>query len=154
MKYIFVILISLLTISCQSQKSNAVFESIWIEKHACRGFCPAYEMTVQKDGTTVLNGERYYFDKMPNKEEAGTYHTSVNSETLNAIAAVAKKFKEADTKEEYKDTKTDQSGYRIKVQYSDGTSKKVYVYGYTNIQSIHNLFSSLDDLRKSQTWKK
>lgn len=154
MKYLFLFIVSLFTLNCQSQKASTAFETITFSRSACRGFCPAYELTVQKNGDAVLNGERFFFDKMLKKDEPGIYHTTLNSATLQKIEKALQNFKKDDLKKEYKDTKTDVSGFTIDVKFKDGTTKNVYVYGSYKIESVKALFSELDALRNTQTWKK
>lgn len=154
MKYIFLLLISLFTISCQSQKAMTTFETITFSRSPCRGFCPTYELTVQSNGQATLNGKRFYFSDKTKNQEAAVYNTTLDKETLSKINETAEDFKNAILKEEYKDTKTDVSGFRINVKYKDGSEKKVYVYGSYNIEVIKKFFTELDILRDNQNWKK
>lgn len=154
MKYVLLFILAIFTTSCRSQIANAEFETLSLQKTPCRGFCPVYKLTLKKDGTATLNGERYYFEKMDNPQAAGIYHSQISKEKAHLINTLVKNFKETPTEEKYKDARTDMSSYYLNVTFTDGTTKKVNVYGKTEVKAIHNLYKELDQLRNSENWKK
>jgi len=96
--YIITLLVAAFFVSCHSAKNGCRKSTkntyISIEQTACFGECPIYKLTVDGNGSALLDARRFM-------DSIGVFEAKVNSDTLCVTFAEAKKCKWETYDEEY-----------------------------------------------------
>jgi len=96
--FIITLLVAAFFVSCHSAKNSfkkATYNTyISIEQTACFGECPIYRLTIDGNGSALLDAHRFM-------DSIGVFEAKVNSDTLCVTFAAAKKCKWETYDEEY-----------------------------------------------------
>ncbi|MBL7771773.1 MAG: hypothetical protein JNM95_02790 [Chitinophagaceae bacterium] len=82
-RYLLTLAAFLIASSCFAQK---VLQSVTIKQNGCKGTCPMYNITINKDGSVIYEGKRYC-------DSIGTYKMNIGSKNAKAILIKLEKNK-------------------------------------------------------------
>lgn len=140
----------LLALSCQSQQPDfgepGKHESyIRIVKTGCFGKCPAYTITLFKNGVLTYEGRRYV-------DKIGKFYTILKGEELRGWEERIKKANLLQMADKYPEHfVVPQDIPAIIITYSEkGKTKTITDYGHNDPRALHNLIPALDSLVASK----
>lgn len=122
---------------------------ITLKRTVCYGFCPAYTVAIQGDGTVIFKGEKPY-------EYLGEHRTRISRRDLLRLLGG---FRDADfysLSDEYVFDVYDVPTFEISIEM-DGQQKKVKDHEGLNVGmpvSIVDLENLIDDVASSERWTK
>ena len=156
MKYLFSLLAMFLLLNCSTNKVNSKYSTIEYEAGACFGFCPVYKMTINADRTAIFEAKRLNFsrDTSSDKEE-GTFKGTINEVQYKELVAILDSLNPKKLKDYYGiQNVSDLPTSYLKVDYADGSMKKIEDYGKHGTPELQKLYQFFDDLKTNQNWMK
>ena len=156
MKYLFSIVSMFLLINCTTNKATAKYTTIEYEAGACYGFCPIYKMTINADRTAIFEAKRFNFsrDTSSDKEE-GTFKGTINEVQYKELVAILDSLDPKKLKDFYGNQNvSDLPTSYLKIDYADGSKKKIEDYGKHGTPELQKLYQFFDELKTNQNWTK
>ncbi|MBU8884034.1 hypothetical protein KSK37_13145 [Kaistella sp. DKR-2] len=159
MKYLLSLLSFILMISCATPNS-AKYSKIQYEAGACFGFCPIFKLTVNPDRTAVIEAERFTFTEGRTKDDfsgqkEGTFKATIKQEDYDTLISKLDSLNLNSLKDYYGNKNvTDLPTSYLKITFADGTEKNIQDYGKHGTEKLRELYTFIEDMRKSQTWTK
>ena len=156
MKYLFCLVTMFLLINCTTNKANTKYSTIEYEAGACFGFCPIYKMTINADRTAIFDAKRFNFsrDTSSDKEE-GTFKGTISEIKYKELIAILDSINPKNLKDYYGNQNVpDLPTSYLKVDYADGSMKKIEDYGKQGTPNLEKLYQFFDELRTSENWTK
>ncbi|MGZ5264391.1 MAG: DUF6438 domain-containing protein [Kaistella sp.] len=159
MKYLFSLLTLMLLMSCATPNSSK-YSKIEYEAGACYGFCPIFKLTINPDRTAVIDAERFTFTEGTSRGESSEVREGIFKTTLknNDYKILLSKLESLNLKSlnNYYGNKnvSDLPTAYLKVTFADGSVKHIEDYGKGGTEKLDELYSFIEDLRKTQTWIK
>lgn len=159
MKYLLSLLTFVLLMSCTAQNQSQ-YSKIQYEAGACFGFCPMFKMTINPDRTAIIDAEHFTFEEGRSKADfskakEGVFKATIKKEEYDKLISLMNGLNIKSLNAKYGDRRvTDLPTSYLTVTYKDGTVKKVEDYGKNGTEKLAELWTFLEDLRKTQTWTK
>lgn len=143
-KFSMILLVFIL--GCKSAKTISESEPvIYMNKTACFGTCPDYDISIFSDGSVLLNARQFV-------EMEGTFEARLPKEELKALVNAFKESQFDDFKNEYKSNKTDLPTTTIAFNHEE-VNKKIIDYDGAP-EELKELESKVHSLVKKLNWKK
>jgi hypothetical protein len=117
---------------------------ITLERTLCKGSCPAYKLSIYRDGTVIFEGSGYVLF------EDDTVRTRIPYDTISNLLKEAERIGYLEFKDEYSSGVIDLSPYITKVTI-DGKIKKVTEYGGAP-KSLVSFENHIDQVTHSTRW--
>lgn len=159
MKFFISLLIFSFLASCTTLPKND-YSTIEYEAGACFGFCPMFKLTVKPDRTAVIEAERFTFTEGHSKDDIngakeGTFTATLSEQNYTALVSKLDKLNLSTMKTKYGDRNvTDLPTAKLTVTYADGSTKYIEDYGKNGTPQLAELWTFIEDLRKSEQWSK
>lgn len=143
-KFSMILLVFIL--GCKSAKTISESEPvIYMNKTACFGTCPDYDISIFSDGSVLLNARQFV-------EMEGTFEAKLPKEELKALVNAFKESQFDDFENEYKSNKTDLPTTTITFNHEE-VNKKIIDYDGAP-EELKELESKVHSLVKKLNWKK
>ena len=156
MKYLGVLAIFLLCVSCQSYRKMATsshryeIENLIINKSPCFGACPTYKLEVTKDGKAYLDARNFLKNDLK-----GKYTTKLNTAHLQRLSSELNNLEFPKLKDRYGDNRiTDLPATDLEIRYNGHFVKKIYDYGNQGTPALAKFYADVDSLVYAQQWQK
>ena len=161
MKYLLTLCAFVFLVSCTtSQKVASQYSKVEYEATPCFGFCPVFKMTINEDRTAVFEAEHFNFNDKPSKDEfskprEGTFKGTIKEEDYKKLITLLDGLNVKSLNDKY-GTKniTDLPTSYLRINFADGTSKKVEDYGKRGSEKLSEVYKFFENLRKNQQWTK
>lgn len=135
-------------------------EKIEYSTTGCYGTCPIFELTINKDKSSIFNAKHYNFGtdeekrkQMSSMKDEGFFKTEIKEENNNEIINLLEYMNFETLKNEYSVNWTDDQSSTLKITYDNGKVKVIEDYGLIGTYSLEKLYRLLFNLRKNQNWK-
>jgi hypothetical protein len=133
------------------QSSNTADAVITLERTACFGTCPVYQLTIYGDGRVVYEGKAFV-------TVTGKRTTQISPEQLQQLLTAFETANFFSLNDQYVVEATDLPGAWTSIS-SNGQSKRVWRYGSSDTPTLNNaprslteLESQIDKIVNSQQW--
>ena len=159
MKIILATLSLLFFFSCAT-KNMSQYSKIEYEAGACFGFCPIFKMQIDPDRTAVIEAEHFTFSDGRSKDEfskpkEGTFTTTIKEADFDKLIMLLNNLNIKNLQSDYGNKNvSDLPTSYLNVTFKDGSLKKIKDYGKNGSLELKEVYLFLEDLRKTQTWKK
>jgi hypothetical protein len=159
MKFFLPIFMLLIIFSC-APKKTALYSTIEYNAGACFGFCPIFNLKINSDRSAVIKAERFTFNDGKSKDDfskpkEGTFTTTIKEEDYTKLIQRLDGLKFDTLQDNYKNKKiTDLPTSILTINFTNGNVKKIQDYGKNGTPELRKVYEFLENLRKSQSWKK
>lgn len=154
MKYLFTLLTTLFLMSCATPQMST-YSKIEYEAGACRGFCPNFKITINPDRTAIIDAERFTFTEVFSEAKEGIFRTTLKENDYKILLSKLESLNLKSLNNYYGNKNvSDLPTAYLKVTFADGSVKHIEDYGKGGTEKLDELYSFIEDLRKSQTWIK
>ena len=157
MKYLLALIAAVFLFSCTTQnKSN--YSKIHYEAGACFGFCPIFKITINPDRTAVIDAERFTFTEGRSKDDfsgprEGIFKTTIKQADYNKLISLLDDLDLKNLNGYYGNKNiTDLPTANLRITFTDGSTKHIEDYGKGGTEKLDELYTYIEDLRKTQTW--
>jgi len=157
MKY-FLVLLSLVFLASCATPATSNYTKIEYNAEACFGFCPIFKITVNPDRTAVIDAERFTFTEGRTKDDfsgpkEGIFKTTIKQADYHKLTSLLDDLDLKNLKGYYGNKNiTDLPTAHLRVTFTDGSSKHIEDYGKGGTEKLDELYTFIEDLRKTQTW--
>ena len=154
-KYILCLSAFLIIVSCATSNKTSEFSKIEYSAGPCFGFCPIFKMTINSDRTATFQAERFNFSRNTESEKSeGSFKGKIDQEHYNQLISLLDSLPK-DLKEDYGNKNvTDLPTSNLKLNYKDGTIKKIQDYGKSGTPELMKIYQFFEDLKTNQIWTK
>lgn len=159
MKYLLSLLTLMLLMSCVTTNSSK-YSKIEYEAGACYGFCPIFKLTINPDRTAIIDAERFTFTEGTSRGESsdsreGIFKTTLNENDYKILISKLESLNLKSLNNFYGNKNvSDLPTAYLKVTFADGSVKHIEDYGKGGTEKLDELYTFIEDLRKTQTWIK
>ena len=157
MKYLLALIAAVFLFSCTTQnKSN--YSKIHYEAGACFGFCPMFKITINPDRTAVIDAERFTFTEGRSKDDfsgprEGIFKTTIKQADYNKLISLLDDLDLKNLNGYYGNKNiTDLPTANLRITFTDGSTKHIEDYGKGGTEKLDEVYTFIEDLRKTQTW--
>ena len=147
-------------IECNENPIKHNIEKIEYSTSVCYGICPVFELTINKDKSSIFNAKHFNFGtyeerrkQMSSMKDEGVFKTEIKGENYNEIINLLEYMNFETLKNKYSVNWTDDQSSTLKITYDSGKVKIIEDYGLIGTYSLVKLYDLLFDLRKNQNWK-
>lgn len=129
-------------------------KSVFFEAGMCFGFCDAFSLAIQKNGSAI-----YTLEKNINMDDGTTTKVrrlrgKIQLQQLNKILQLIRYMDISSLENMYEPTATHQQPTTLILRFSNGSIKTIKDYGLKGTPSLSRLYDLLFDLRHNQVWTK
>ena len=128
--------------------------SIHFETYICYGGCPVFYLSIQKNGNTFLQKKETIFLDHDPAMKPGKFKGTIHAAQWNEIKELIHYINITTLKDSYESNALHQRSGRLKIAFTDGSSKTISDYGLKGNFSLRLLYDWLYRLRENQVWKK
>ena len=157
MKYIVFLLSMVFVVSCATPTPSN-YSKIEYNAEACFGFCPIFKITVNPDRTAVIDAERFTFTEGRSKDDfsgprEGIFKTTIKQADYNKLISLLDELNLKNLNGYYGNKNiTDLPTANLRITFTDGSTKHIEDYGKGGTEKLDELYTFIEDLRKTQTW--
>ena len=138
---------SLMFLACKRTPATADLSTLTpefvLQKNPCYGKCPAYRLTVYKEGVVAFDGKRYV-------EKYGLYTKRIPYKTHKALRKAFKKAKWMTLEDDYPSNIHDLP--KIRITYHKKGQKKTVVGDINRPEAVLGIQKMLEDIADSDNW--
>nr|WP_299340194.1 DUF6438 domain-containing protein [Allomuricauda sp.] len=127
-------------------QTSYTIEQVSIETVPCFGTCPVFTLTIDKTGNTQFIGKEHVSKK-------GKFTTKIPQQTVDALWAMIAYAKLKELKNEYENPWADGRTVTIRVDFSDGSTKKIRDHGLQGTFGLRSIYDKLMELVTKTDWK-
>ena len=159
MKYFFFLLSMVFVLSCATPNTSK-YSKIEYNAEACFGFCPIFKITVNPDRTAVIDAERFTFTEGRSKDDfsgpkEGIFKTTIKQPDYNKLISLLDDLDLKNLRPYYGNKNvTDLPTAHLLITFTDGSSNHIEDYGKGGTEKLDELYTFIENLRKTQTWTK
>ena len=135
-------------------------EKIEYSAAGCYGTCPVFELTINKNKSSVFIAKQYNFGtveerrkQISNNKDEGIFKTEIKEQNFNEIINLLEYMNFEALENKYSVNWTDDQRSFLKITYNNGKVKIIEDYGLIGTYSLKKLYQLLFNLRKNQNWK-
>jgi len=154
MKYIGIIAVFLLCVSCQSYQKTVShqyeIENLIVNKSPCFGACPMYKLEVTKDGKAYLDARNFLKNNL-----RGKFTTQLTTAHLQNLNNELNRLDFPKLLDKYGNNRiTDLPATDLEIRYNGLNTKKIYDYGNQGTPALAKFYAYVDSLVYAQPWQK
>jgi len=133
-------------IELNKSSSHKKVKSIYFETGFCFGECPVFNMTIYEDGSAKYIAKQY-------NSKSGDFKTIISKDKMNVMLGLINYLNITKLGNVYSVDATDNPTCKLKIFFTDGTSKQIYDYGEKGTFGLKRLYRLIFELRDNQKWE-
>jgi hypothetical protein len=136
--------------------ANIEIEKIQFASSLCYGVCPAFELSIDNDGSAVFIAKYYNFTKEDDGSggEEGVFKTKIKDDDLKKLMGLINYSDFRSLKDQYSVSWTDDKTGKLIITYANGKTKTIEDYGECGTYGLISIYKELYALRFNQKWQK